>query len=165
MNNGAKIGVSVLAAAVLLGGGYGAYALVSGDGGSGKDEAKKPRTVVAEPPSQELAASGATAFLDAWAKGDLFGAAKLTDDPDKAQAALQAFQDNVKPSAVHLTVGGPTTAPSPAAAKSASAPASGTASASASGSPAPTGVLESFKASVEFAESGTPGTTTASSAW
>ncbi|GAA2105941.1 penicillin-binding transpeptidase domain-containing protein [Kitasatospora saccharophila] len=156
MNNGAKIGVSVLAAAVLLGGGYGAYALVSGDGGSGKDEAKKPRTVVAEPPSQELAASGATAFLDAWAKGDLFGAAKLTDDPDKAQAALQAFQDNVKPSAVHLTVGGPTTAPSPAAAKSASAPASGTASASASGSPAPTGVLESFKASVEFAESGTP---------
>ncbi|RAJ36080.1 penicillin binding protein [Kitasatospora sp. SolWspMP-SS2h] len=155
MNKGAKIGVSVVAAAVLVGGGYGAYALVSGDsGGAG---AKKPRTVVAEPPSQELAASGAKAFLDAWAKGDLFGAAKLTDDPDKAQAALQSFQDGVKPSAVHLTVGGPTTAPSPAASKSASAAASAPASApAATGSPAPTGVLESFKASLEFAESGTP---------
>ncbi|BAJ30400.1 MULTISPECIES: penicillin-binding transpeptidase domain-containing protein [Kitasatospora] len=157
MNKGAKIGVSVVAAAVLVGGGYGAYALVGG-GGSGKDEAKKPRTVVAEPPSQELAASGAKAFLEAWAKGDLFAAAKLTDDPDKAQAALQSFQDKVKPSAVHLTVGGPTTAPSPAASKSASAPASGaaTASAAASAPAAPTGVLESFKASVEFAETGTP---------
>ncbi|MFF4340498.1 penicillin-binding transpeptidase domain-containing protein [Kitasatospora sp. NPDC001540] len=153
MNKGAKIGVSVIAAAVLLGGGYGAYALVSG-GDSGKDEAKKPRTVVAEPPGPELAASGAKAFLDAWAKGDLPAAARLTDDPDKAQAALQAFQDNVKPSAVHLTVGGPTTAPSAAASKSASAPASADASASAPA--APTGVLESFKASVEFAETGTP---------
>ncbi|MFF2820955.1 penicillin-binding transpeptidase domain-containing protein [Kitasatospora cineracea] len=157
MNKGAKIGVSVIAAAVLVGGGYGAYALVSGDG-SGGAEAKKPRTVVAEPPSQELAASGAKAFLDAWGKGDLFAAAKLTDDPDKAQAALEAFQSGVKPSAVHLTVGGPTTAPSPAASKSASAPASSSASASASatGSPAPTGVLESFKASLEFADTGTP---------
>ncbi|WP_051732495.1 penicillin-binding transpeptidase domain-containing protein [Kitasatospora phosalacinea] len=155
MNKGAKTGISVIAAAVLLGGGYGAYALVSGDG-SGRDAAKKPRTVVAEPPSPELAASGASAFLDAWAKGDLYGAAKLTDDPDKAQAALQAFQDGVKPSAVHLTAGGPTTAPSPAASKSASASSSASASASATGSPAPTGVLESFKASLEFAESGTP---------
>ncbi|QKW21254.1 penicillin-binding protein [Kitasatospora sp. NA04385] len=155
MNKGAKIGVSVIAAAVLLGGGYGAYALVSG-GDSGKDGAKKPRTVVAEPPGPELAASGAKAFLDAWAKGDLYGAAKLTDDPDKAQAALQAFQDGVKPSAVHLTAGGPTTAPSPAAAKSASASASAQASASATGSPAPTGVLEGFKASLEFADTGTP---------
>ncbi|GLW70212.1 penicillin-binding protein [Kitasatospora phosalacinea] len=154
MNKGAKIGVSVIAAAVLLGGGYGAYALVSGDD-SGKDGAKKPRTVVAEPPSPELAASGAKAFLDAWAKGDLSAAAKLTDDPDKAQAGLQAFQDNVKPSAVHLTVGGPTTAPSAAASKSASAPASAAASAPAQGA-APTGVLESFKASVEFAETGSP---------
>ncbi|GLW55430.1 penicillin-binding transpeptidase domain-containing protein [Kitasatospora phosalacinea] len=153
MNKGAKTGIAVIAAAVLLGGGYGAYALVSG-GDSGGDGAKKPRTVVAEPPSAELAASGAKAFLDAWATGDLSAAAKLTDDPDKAQAALQAFQDGVKPSAVHLTVGGPTTAPSAAASKPASAPAS--ASAPAAAGTAPTGVLESFKASVEFAESGTP---------
>ncbi|MFJ5232438.1 penicillin-binding transpeptidase domain-containing protein [Kitasatospora sp. NPDC088391] len=156
MNKGAKIGIAATAAVVLAGGGYGAYALLSG--GSGKAEAAKPRTVLAEPPSPELAASGAKAFLDAWAKGDLAGAAKLTDDPDRAQAALQAFQGSVKPSAVHLTVGGPTTAPSPGAAKSASAAPSGAASASASASAptGPTGVLESFKASLEFADTGLP---------
>ncbi|RKE20813.1 penicillin-binding transpeptidase domain-containing protein [Streptomyces sp. TLI_171] len=156
MNKGAKIGIAAVAAVMLAAGGYGAYALVSGDG-SGKAEAAKPRTVVAEPPTPELAASGAKAFLDAWAKGDLFTAAKLTDDPDKAQAALQAFQDKVKPSAVHLTAGGPTTAPTPTAAKS-SAAASPSASATASGAAdaAPTGVLESFKASLEFAETGLP---------
>ncbi|MFD8598654.1 penicillin-binding transpeptidase domain-containing protein [Kitasatospora sp. NPDC059646] len=154
MNKGAKIGIASVAAVLLLAGGYGAYALVSGDGG-GK-EAAKPRTVVAEPPGPELAASGAKAFLDAWAKGDLFTAAKLTDDPDKAQAALQAFQNNVKPTAVHLTAGGPTTAPSPAASKSAAAGASASASASSTAAPAPTGVLEGFKASLEFAETGTP---------
>ncbi|MFD5563267.1 penicillin-binding transpeptidase domain-containing protein [Kitasatospora griseola] len=153
MNNGAKIGIASAATVLLLAGGYGAYALVSGDS-DGKDAAKKPRTVVSEPPSPELAASGAKAFLDAWAKGDLFAAAKLTDDPDKAQAALQAFHDNVKPSAVHLTVGGPTTAPSPAASKSAAPSAS--ASASSAAAAGPTGVLESFKASLEFAEAGSP---------
>ncbi|MFD8478891.1 penicillin-binding transpeptidase domain-containing protein [Kitasatospora sp. NPDC059673] len=155
MNNGAKIGIASAATVLLLAGGYGAYALVSGDS-DGKDTAKKARTVVAEPPSPELAASGAKAFLDAWAKGDLFGAAKLTDDPDKAQAALQAFKDNVKPSAVHLTVGGPTTAPSPSASKSAAASASASASASSTAEPGPTGVLESFKVSLEFADTGTP---------
>ncbi|OKJ11788.1 penicillin-binding transpeptidase domain-containing protein [Kitasatospora sp. CB01950] len=157
MNNGAKIGIASVAALLLLGGGYGAYALISGD--SGGKESAKPRTVVAEPPGPELAASGAKAFLDAWAKGDLFGAAKLTDDPDKAQAALQAFQSNVKPSALHLTVGGPTTAPSPSPSASKSSAAGvgdGTAPPSSTASPAPTGVLESFKASMEFAETGSP---------
>ncbi|MGW4382877.1 penicillin-binding transpeptidase domain-containing protein [Kitasatospora sp. NPDC004531] len=158
MNNGAKIGIASAAAVLLLAGGYGAYALVSGDSG-GEKEAAKPRTVVAEPPSQELAASGAKAFLEAWAKGDLTAAAKLTDDPDKAQSALQAFQNDLKPSAVHLNAGGPTTAPSPSASKSSAAGVGDvTAPPSATASAGPTGVLQSFKASMEFPETGSPWT-------
>ncbi|MFD0348924.1 hypothetical protein ACFQ0M_28480 [Kitasatospora aburaviensis] len=50
MRKGAKIGIITgVSLAVLAGGGYGAYSLVGGSD-SGTPEAKKPRTVVAEPP-------------------------------------------------------------------------------------------------------------------
>ncbi|WP_395294658.1 penicillin-binding transpeptidase domain-containing protein [Kitasatospora hibisci] len=163
MRKGAKIGIITgVSLAVLAGGGYGAYSLV---GGSGSDapEAKKPRTVVAEPPTAEQAAAGAKDFLEAWAAGDLGKAAGLTDDPAAATAALTAFKDQVKPSGLTLAPSGPATpaafasatgTPSPAAKPSASAPATpsatGTGAASPSASAAPAGVLMGFKARAEF---------------
>lgn len=160
MRSGAKIGIITgVSIAVLAGGGYGAYSLMNGSDGSG---AKKPRTVVAEPPSAEQAAAGMKDFLTAWAAGDIAKAASLTDDPGAATTALTAFRDQVKPSALTLTPFGPTTqqvfsaatgspapAPKPSASASATPGAAGTESPSAT--PGPTGTLMSYKARAEFA--------------
>ncbi|WP_224282670.1 penicillin-binding transpeptidase domain-containing protein [Streptomyces sp. LS1784] len=160
MRSGAKIGIITgVSIAVLAGGGYGAYSLMSDSGGSG---GKKPRTVVAEPPSAEQAAAGLKDFLTAWAAGDIAKAASLTDDPAAATAALTAFRDQVKPSALTLTPFGPTTqqvfaaatgTPAPAAKPSAGASATpgATDSPSATATPGPTGTLMSYKARAEFA--------------
>ncbi|WP_051969982.1 penicillin-binding transpeptidase domain-containing protein [Kitasatospora azatica] len=167
MRQGAKAAViSAVAVAMLAAGGYGAYSLVGSDDKKGP-AAPKVRTVVAESPSAELAATGAKDFLDAWSKGDLDAASKLTDDPQGSLTALNAFKDKVKPSAVTLTAGGPATpaafasatagpsgaaAASPSAAASASAGSSAAASAAPSASPAPASqVLLSYKSKVEFA--------------
>ncbi|GAA2790307.1 penicillin-binding transpeptidase domain-containing protein [Kitasatospora sp. CM 4170] len=162
MRKGAKIGIITgVSLAVLAGGGYGAYSLVGGSD-SGTPEAKKPRTVVAEPPTAEQAAAGAKDFLEAWAAGDLGKAAGLTDDPAAATAALTAFKDQVKPSGLTLAPSGPaapaafasaTGTPSPTAKPSAPAsatPSAATGSASPSASAAPAGVLMGFKARAEF---------------
>ena len=161
MRNGAKTAIvsSVLVAMVAVGG-YGAYTLV-GSGSSSSDKAPKARTVVAEAPSAELAATGATDFLAAWSKGDLAGAAKLTDDPQSALTALTAFQTNVKPSALTLVAGGPATpaafasataAPSSAAAAPSASASPSTGTPSAAASPAPANqVLLSYRAKDEFA--------------
>ncbi|WP_052706426.1 penicillin-binding transpeptidase domain-containing protein [Streptomyces rubellomurinus] len=167
MRRGAKIGIITgVSVAVLAGGGYGAYSLMGSD--SGSSDAKKPRTVVAEPPTADQAASGAKDFLAAWAAGDLAKAASLTDDPASAEKALTAFRDNVKPSALTLNPAGPATpqafasatgTPSPTAKPSAGASATPSASGtpgagdspSASATPGPTGVLMGYKARAEFA--------------
>ncbi|MGV9270747.1 penicillin-binding transpeptidase domain-containing protein [Kitasatospora sp. NPDC003701] len=166
MRRGAKIGIITgVSVAVLAGGGYGAYSLV-GSGDSDGPEGKKARTVVAEPPSAEQAAAGAKDFLEAWAAGDLAKAAGLTDDPAAATAALTAFRDQVKPSALTLAPAGPATpaafasatgTPAPATAKpstaatgSAAPSAAGTESPSATAPAAPSGVLMGFKARAEF---------------
>ncbi|MFD9686855.1 penicillin-binding transpeptidase domain-containing protein [Kitasatospora sp. NPDC001309] len=167
MRSGAKIGIITgVSIAVLAGGGYGAYSLMGGSDSSSGD--KKPRTVVAEPPTADQAASGAKDFLAAWTSGDIAKAASLTDDPAAATTALTAFRDQVKPSALTLSPAGPATpqafasatgTPAPAkptgaasATPSAGATAGATDSPSAAASPSgPTGVLMGFKARAEFA--------------
>ncbi|MET8623560.1 penicillin-binding transpeptidase domain-containing protein [Kitasatospora sp. NPDC004669] len=166
MRSGAKIGIITgVSIVVLAGGGYGAYSLMGGSG-SGSSDDKKPRTVVAEPPTADQAANGAKDFLAAWASGDVAKAASLTDDPAAATTALTAFKDQVKPSALTLTPAGPATpqafasatgTPTPAkptGAASATPSATGTPGAtdspSASATPGPTGVLMGFKARAEF---------------
>ncbi|MFF2141800.1 penicillin-binding transpeptidase domain-containing protein [Kitasatospora sp. NPDC058190] len=166
MRSGAKIGIITgVSIVVLAGGGYGAYSLMGGSD-SGSSDAKKPRTVVAEPPSADQAANGAKDFLAAWASGDIAKAASLTDDPAAATTALTAFKDQVKPSALTLTPAGPATpqafasatgTPTPAkptGAASATPSATGTPGAtdspSATATPGPTGVLMGFKARAEF---------------
>ncbi|MEU9128254.1 penicillin-binding transpeptidase domain-containing protein [Kitasatospora sp. NPDC048540] len=147
MNKGAKIGISAVATAMLAVAGYGAYNIATAVGGGAK---AGPRTVVAEAPGADAAAAGAKAFLEAWAKGDLEAAAALTDAPGDAVTTLGAFQQKVAPTAITLTPGGPATA-APAASSAPSAPA-GTASAA----PVPDHQVPlSFKAKVEFAQTGT----------
>lgn len=166
MRKGAKIGIITgVSVAVLAGGGYGAYSLMGGsDSGT---SGKKARTVVAEPPSAEQAASGTKDFLAAWAAGDIAKAASLTDDPAAAEKALTAFRDGVKPSALTLSPAGPATpqafasatgTPSPAkpSAGASATPSAGATpgagdSPSASATPGPAGVLMGFKARAEFA--------------
>ncbi|MFD5464525.1 penicillin-binding transpeptidase domain-containing protein [Kitasatospora sp. NPDC127059] len=164
MRSGAKIGIITgVSIAVLAGGGYGAYSLMGSDSGSSGD--KKPRTVVAEPPSADQAAAGAKDFLAAWASGDIAKAASLTDDPAAATTALTAFKDQVKPSALTLAPAGPATPQAFASATGTPAPAkpggAAPATPSATGTPGatdspsaaatgPTGVLMGFKARAEF---------------
>ncbi|MFG3225857.1 penicillin-binding transpeptidase domain-containing protein [Kitasatospora sp. NPDC048194] len=164
MRSGAKIGIITgVSVVVLAGGGYGAYSLMGGSG-SGSSDGKKARTVVAEPPSADQAASGAKDFLAAWASGDIAKAAALTDDPATATTALTAFKDSVKPSALTLTPAGPATPQAFASATGTPTPAKPTGAASAapsgtgtpgatdspSATPGPTGVLMGFKARAEF---------------
>ncbi len=145
MNKGGKIAIATVCTVMLGVGGYGAYNITSSlTGGSTKAaQPPKPRTVLPDPPSAELADAGAKAFLTAWSSGDLAGAAALTDTPDQALAALTAFRDTVKPSALTLVPG---TATSSSGAPTASA------SPSASATPPPANQVPlGFKATVEFA--------------
>ncbi|MFE9425173.1 penicillin-binding transpeptidase domain-containing protein [Kitasatospora sp. NPDC006697] len=173
MRQGPKAAViTTVAVAMLAAGGYAAYSLV-GSGSDGKKASAAPaqRHVVAGTPAADLAAAGEKDFLTAWSSGDLAAASKLTDDPAAALTALTAFKDQVKPSAVTLTAGAPTTptafasattGPTPAASASAkpspspSAAASGSGSPSAAASPSAATVpsdaaLMTFKSHVEFA--------------
>jgi cell division protein FtsI/penicillin-binding protein 2 len=50
----------------------------------------------------------ARAFLDAWADGDVAGAANATDDATSAQAALQATKEALAPTKADLVAGAPT---------------------------------------------------------
>ncbi|GAA1178532.1 hypothetical protein F4556_007289 [Kitasatospora gansuensis] len=110
MQNGAKIGIAAVTAAMFAGGGYAAYALVSDVAGGSAPKgpkAEKVLAVVAEAPSAEVAAQGASAFLAAWAKGDYEEAGRHTDKPEAAIVALTKFRDTLKPTLVGLTPGGP----------------------------------------------------------
>ncbi|KQV16635.1 penicillin-binding transpeptidase domain-containing protein [Kitasatospora sp. Root107] len=144
MHNGAKIGVAAVTAAMFAGGGYAAYSLVAGDdaGSSAPKAAQSPKVlaVVAELPSAEVAAQGASAFLAAWAKGDYEEAGRHTDKPAAAIVALAKFRDTLTPTSLALTPGGPTAANL----------ANSSASPSASGVPTGAGVPLSFHAKVEL---------------
>ncbi|MDH6127910.1 penicillin-binding transpeptidase domain-containing protein [Kitasatospora sp. GP82] len=144
MNKGAKIGIATVCTGMLSVAGYGAFNIANAlmNGTTGKSDHAQPEvgTVVAQAPSAQQAQDSATAFLAAWAKGDLEAAGALTDSPDTATATLAAFRDKVKPSSLTLAVGGPATA-----------------AASAAPGAAPAGQIPlGFKATVEFDGSSTP---------
>ncbi|GAB2724362.1 penicillin-binding transpeptidase domain-containing protein [Kitasatospora kifunensis] len=146
--------VATVALAMLAAGGYGAYSLVGLTGKSTAAPAPKPSAQVTSPPTAALAADTANAFLAAWSKGDVVGAAQLTDDTQSALAALTAFQTNLKPTGLTLAVSGPATAAAFASATAGPSPTSASAdpAAGASGSPSTANqVLESFSAKAAFA--------------
>ncbi|WP_371498751.1 penicillin-binding transpeptidase domain-containing protein [Kitasatospora sp. NBC_00374] len=150
MNKGAKIGISTVAVAMLAVAGYGAYNIATAVTGGDTSKSDKPRTVVAEAPGADQAAAGAKAFLEAWAKGDLEAAGALTDTPQTAIASLTAFRQKVNPSGITLTPGGPAAAPA-----ASGAPTTGTSPSAAASPPPANQVPLSFKAKVEFAQTGT----------
>ncbi|MCX4750792.1 penicillin-binding transpeptidase domain-containing protein [Kitasatospora sp. NBC_01287] len=128
-----RIACGLVFAGLLTVGGCGAFNLASavlGDGPARSGPARTasgPAATVA-PPTAAQAATAADAFLAAWAKGDLAGAAGLTDDPGMAKEALGGFQQQLGFSALTLTPGGPATAgssPAPAAPATSSPPAGG----------------------------------------
>lgn len=88
-----------VAAALVCGVGVTAYAVVGDGGGRAGDE--KP--VPTGPPTAAEVRTTARAFLTAWEKGDVAGAAALTDDREGARAALTAYREEARISRVRLT--------------------------------------------------------------
>ncbi|GGO55806.1 penicillin-binding transpeptidase domain-containing protein [Streptomyces lasiicapitis] len=102
------------AVAIVCGVGVAAYAVVgNGAGGDGKSDEK---SVATGPPTAAEVRTTARAFLTAWEKGDVAGAAALTDDRKQARAALTAYRKEARIAEVVLTPG------KPAARKSAKVP-------------------------------------------
>ncbi|MFE5398497.1 penicillin-binding transpeptidase domain-containing protein [Streptomyces sp. NPDC056568] len=97
-----------VAAVVVAGAGFGAYAVYGG--GSGEDSA---RTTSAH--GEEKAESGplsaaevtttAQRFLTAWQRGDLAAAAAATDDAEAAKALLTGYAEDARVKDVRLTPG------------------------------------------------------------
>ncbi|MEL3947147.1 penicillin-binding transpeptidase domain-containing protein [Streptomyces sp. LNU-CPARS28] len=96
------------AVAIVCGVGVAAYALSGG--GGGKSDGK---TVATGPPTAAEVRTTTRAFLTAWEKGDVAAAAALTDDRKAARAALTAYREDAKVSAVRLKPGKPATRKSP----------------------------------------------------
>ncbi|MFK0255911.1 penicillin-binding transpeptidase domain-containing protein [Streptomyces sp. NPDC090445] len=107
---GAIIGGVFLA--MLGGAGYGAYTLVADAGsGSGSGDVKGATTQSAKgsgPVTDQDAARTAKAFLDAWAAGDGAAAARLTNNPQAAQAAVADYRAKAFVSKAVITPGAAT---------------------------------------------------------
>ncbi|MBZ4323363.1 penicillin-binding transpeptidase domain-containing protein [Streptomyces huiliensis] len=91
MRTGARAAVAAVAAAVLGGAGYAAYALVDGVDGAAHPAAAPVRT---GPPTASEVERTARDFLAAWSRGDVEGAAGLTDNAPGASAALTGYRDD-----------------------------------------------------------------------
>lgn len=91
MRAGAKAVVAAVAATVLGGAGYAAYAWVDDVGRSTRREAAPARTGPPTAPEVERAARD---FLAAWSRGDVEEAAGLTDNAPAASAALTGYRDD-----------------------------------------------------------------------
>ncbi|MFJ4964382.1 penicillin-binding transpeptidase domain-containing protein [Streptomyces sp. NPDC088729] len=101
MRSGAKVvvigGVFVLVAGGL---GYGAYAVLGGEGGG---FASAP--VKTGPPSAAETADASAAFFKAWAAGDAAGAARLTDNETAAEPVLTSYGKTAHIGKVRITPG------------------------------------------------------------
>ncbi|WP_436738414.1 penicillin-binding transpeptidase domain-containing protein [Streptomyces sp. BBFR102] len=99
-NNTRKYAVIGAATAAVIGAGVGAWAFTGGNGAA--DQA-------AEIPTGPLTAAevkgAATKFLDAWAAGEPARAARQTDAPTAAQAALDAYAKSARTGPVEIQKG------------------------------------------------------------
>lgn len=116
MARGIKIGIIGAVFAGMLGvAGYGAYNIYSsldgagggGSGGSGGSAQSVATPVNTAPPSLKEVTDTAEDFLTAWSSGDTAGAAKLTDSPRTATAALAGYKDQAHVTKVDITPGTP----------------------------------------------------------
>ncbi|MGK5640741.1 NTF2-like N-terminal transpeptidase domain-containing protein, partial [Streptomyces sp. URMC 126] len=91
MRTGARAVVAVVAATALGGAGYAAYALVDG---VGRTTHRAAAPGVTGPPTASETERTARDFLAAWSRGDVEGAAGLTDNAPAASAALTGYRDD-----------------------------------------------------------------------
>ncbi|MEU6288871.1 penicillin-binding transpeptidase domain-containing protein [Streptomyces sp. NPDC046988] len=99
-----------VAAVVVAGAGFGAYAMFGGESGT-EDDARTKSAAADEVKSGPLTAaeitSTAQGFLTAWQKGDTAGAAAATDDAEAAAALLAGYAKDARIKDVTLTAGAP----------------------------------------------------------
>ncbi|MGW8743260.1 penicillin-binding transpeptidase domain-containing protein [Streptomyces sp. NPDC055794] len=99
-----------VAAVVVAGAGFGAYAMFGGESGA-EDDARTKSAAADEVKSGPLTAaeitSTAQGFLTAWQKGDTAGAAAATDDAAAAKALLTGYAKDARIKDVTLTAGTP----------------------------------------------------------
>ncbi|MGW2172581.1 penicillin-binding transpeptidase domain-containing protein [Streptomyces sp. NPDC001705] len=99
-----------VAAVVVAGAGFGAYAMFGGESGT-EDDARTKSAAADEVKSGPLTAAEITStaqeFLTAWQKGDTAGAAAATDDAEAAAALLAGYAKDARIKDVTLTAGTP----------------------------------------------------------
>ncbi|WP_405582506.1 penicillin-binding transpeptidase domain-containing protein [Streptomyces sp. NBC_01190] len=113
ISRGVKTGIiTTVAVGMLSVAGFGAYniysALDSGTGGGaggGGGNSQAVATPVNTPLTPEQVSDTATDFLTAWSSGDIAAAAKLTDSPRTATAALTAYRTRAHVTAVKIVPG------------------------------------------------------------
>lgn len=157
---GAVAGIAVLGLIAYLALGNGSPKTSSTAAGGGNSAAPSPTHTSFQPTSTDPAIAAeqtGTAFLNAWQSGDLQAAAKYTDDPTAALAALNDYKSGLNLSALTLK-------PQPAVVAGAAAPsASASSSSSASaGSGAGAGAAANPSGTVPFSVSATVGLSTQS---
>ncbi|WP_405408902.1 penicillin-binding transpeptidase domain-containing protein [Streptomyces sp. NBC_01124] len=103
--------IGSVAAVVVAGAGFGAYAVYGGDAG-GEDTARTKSAAAAEkvksgPLTAAEVTSTAQRFLTAWQKGDVAGAAAATDDAGAAKALLTGYAKDAHVKDATFTAGTP----------------------------------------------------------
>ncbi|WP_121747510.1 penicillin-binding transpeptidase domain-containing protein [Streptomyces sp. E2N166] len=102
--------VGSVAAVVVAGAGFGAYAMYGGGAGT-EDGARTASAAGEEVKSGPLTAAEVTStaqrFLTAWQKGDVAGAAAATDDAEAAKVLLTGYTKDARVKDVALTAGAP----------------------------------------------------------
>lgn len=104
----AKVHPGVLggaAAVVVCGLGFAAYSLIGGSSGDDGGPKVDEKPVAAGPPTAAEVRATTQGFLAAWEKGDVAGAAALTDDRAAAKTALTAYAKDSHLTKVKLTPG------------------------------------------------------------
>ncbi|MEV5806441.1 penicillin-binding transpeptidase domain-containing protein [Streptomyces parvulus] len=103
--------VGGVAAVVVAGAGFGAWAMYGGESGTEDDARTKSAAAEEKAKSGPLTAAEVTStaqgFLTAWQKGDTAGAAAATDDEEAARALLTGYAKDARIKDVTLTAGTP----------------------------------------------------------
>lgn len=103
--------IGSVAAVVVAGAGFGAYAMYGG-GETGDDNARTKSAAAAEkvksgPLTAAEVTSTAQRFLTAWQRGDVAGAAAATDDAEAAKALLTGYAKDARIKDATFTAGAP----------------------------------------------------------
>ncbi|MFE2460575.1 penicillin-binding transpeptidase domain-containing protein [Streptomyces sp. NPDC059402] len=103
--------IGSVAAVVVAGAGFGAYAVYGGDTGGGDTARTKSAAAAEKVKSGPLTAAEVTStaqrFLTAWQKGDVAGAAAATDDAEAAKALLAGYAEDAHIKDATFTAGTP----------------------------------------------------------